>query len=127
MPASQIGSYSVLTMDRRPTPPTQKIQLESKAGVAGNAAWTTGVRSEPQQITTVVDVSTWSAAVALCGTYQALIGTVVALVYAGVSLSYSALILDVDAQPEPIRLGAGGLSGTSGALVRARWTIETRA
>ena len=126
MPTSSLGAATFVSMDRRPAKPTQKIQLESKPGVAGSAAWLTGVRSDPQQVTTVADVASYSAAQTLCATYQAMVGTVVAITHGGVSLGYYALILDVDAQPEAIALGVGGLGGSSRALVRARWTIETR-
>lgn len=126
MPASAFGAYNFVVMDRRPAAPTQKIQLESRAGVAGNAAWQTGVRSEPQQVNTVRDVADYATAVTLCASYQSLVGTVVTITYGGVVLGYSALVLDVDAQPEAIAKGVGGIAGASYGLVRARWTIETR-
>ena len=127
MPASAFGVYDFLVMEQRPAAPAQKIQLESRAGVAGNAAWSTGVRSEPQQISTIRDVATYSDAVNLCASYEGIVGTVVTIIYGGVALLYSALILSVDAQPEAIVGGVGGIAGSSRALVRARWTIETRA
>ena len=126
MPASAFGTATCLTMQPRPQGPAQKIALESKAGVAGNAAWQTGVRSEPQQIETLRDVADWAAAVALCATYEALIGTVLSVTYAGVVQSFSALIMDVKCQPEKILKGFGGLTPNGTAQVRATWTIETR-
>jgi hypothetical protein len=126
MPASALGTAQFLTMEPRPVGPSQKIALESKAGVSGNAAWQTGVRSEPQQITTLRDVADWTAAVTLCAGYESLIGTLVTVTYAGVLQSFSALILDVRPTPEAILFGRGGIAGTSTAQVRAVWTIETR-
>jgi hypothetical protein len=127
MPASAFGAYDFVQMSRRPAAPTQKIVLESRAGVAGNAAWSTGVRSDPQQIQTLRDVGTYSDAVTLCATYENLVGTVVSITYGGAVLGYTALVLAVEAQPEAVALGVGGIAGSSAALVRATWTIETRA
>ena len=124
--SSSFGSLAFLTMEPRPPAPTAKLQLESRAGVAGNAAWNTGVRSGSVQVETVADVSSWSAAVTLAATYEAAVGTVLAITYGGQSLSYYALILSVEARPEKIVKGLGGLSGNSAAIVRARWTVETR-
>jgi hypothetical protein len=126
MPASYFGTAAFLTMVPRPQGPTQKIALESRPGVNGNAAWATGIRSEPQQIETLRDVVDWSAALTLCAGYQAMVGSVVTVTYAGTLQAFAALILDVDPQPESIVKGLGGVAGASTALVRARWTIETR-
>lgn len=125
--ASSFGSLTFLTMEPRPPAPTAKVQLESRAGVTGNAAWNTGVRSGPVQVETVADVSSWSGAVTLAATYEAAVGTVLSITYGGQSLGYNALILSVEARPEKIVKGMGGLSGSSAAIVRARWTVETRA
>jgi hypothetical protein len=126
MPASALGTATFLTMVPRPQGPAQKIALESKAGVAGNAAWQTGVRSEPQQIETLRDVTDWAAAVALCATYESAIGSVLTVTYAGVLQGFTALILDVKCSPEKILKGMGGLTPNGTAQVRATWTIETR-
>lgn len=126
MALSSFGAYTFLSMDRRPAAPTEKIQLESKPGVAGNAAWKTGVRSDTQQVNTITDFVSYAAAQTAAATYQSLVGSVLAVTHGGVALGFYALILDVDAQPEAIVLGKGGTIATSRALVRTRWTIETR-
>lgn len=126
MPLSYFGTTPFWTMDPRPPAPQPKVQLESRAGVAGNAAWNTGTRSGPVQIETLADCASWSAAVTLAASYEALVGTVQAITFGGQTLSYSALILAVEARPEKIVAGYS-VYGTSRAMVRARWTIETRA
>jgi hypothetical protein len=69
MAASSLGSLNFLSMQPCPTGPQQQIVLESKAGVAGHGAFATGIRSAPQQVTTVVDVTSMANGVTLLATY----------------------------------------------------------
>jgi len=124
--SSALGIFNFLTMSRRPTGPQPKIVLESRAGVNGFAAWHTGIRGESQTVETWVDTSDYAGAEALAQLYAAAVGSVLPIMYAGAILPFSALVLSVDAQPEPLVIGFGGLSGVSRAGVRATWQILTR-
>ena len=126
MATSSFGSLNFISMEPRPAGPQQQIALEAKAGVAGHGAFATGVRSRQQTVTTVRDVASWSAALTLCGTYEAAVGTVQSVTFGGTALGFNALILAVECQPEKVVAGVGGIGGTAAAIVTAKWTIETR-
>ncbi len=123
---SSLGQFEFLTMNRRPAGPVQRVALESRAGVPGYAAYLTGARGEQQTVETWVDQPSFSAAQWLAEQYRWSVGSVVSIVYAGESLGYDALLLNVDAQPERIVIGYGGLSVVARAGVRATWTFVTR-
>ncbi|WP_291321222.1 hypothetical protein [Desulfonatronospira sp.] len=123
---SSLGQFEFLTMDRKPAGPVQRVALESRAGIPGYAAFLTGARGEQQTVETWVDQPTFASAQWLAEQYRWLVGSVVPIVYAGESLPYSALLVNVDAQPERIVIGYGGLSPVARAGVRATWTLVTR-
>ena len=123
---SALGNFDFLTMSRRPVGPLPKIAIESRAGVNGVAAWNTGTRGEVQTIETYVDVPTFGYAQTLADLYATVVGSLLPITYAGQTLPFVALVLSVEAQPEAIVLGVGGLSGVSRAAVRATWQIVTR-
>lgn len=120
--AAALGAFSFLTMNPRPQGAQEGIVLESRAGAAGHAAWKTGSRGESITVETVVDVSTYAAAVTLCGQYEAAAGSLLACTMGGNAVG-TYLVTRVNATPEAIVLGVGGIAGQSYAMVRATWHL----
>ena len=120
---SSIGSYDFLTMHSCPAPKSEGLVVESQAGKANVAIFTTGERGKEQEITTEVDVATWAAAVALAQAYPALKAAAsVNVTYGGQLLVDKYKVLDVTATPERV-IGHGGLSGAAEAVVKAQWKL----
>lgn len=109
-------------MHPRPQGAQEGIVLESRAGAAGHAAWKTGSRGESITVETLADVSSYANAVTLCGSYEAAAGSLLACTMGGASVG-TYLVTRVNATPEAIVLGVGGLAGQSRALVRATWHL----
>lgn len=124
MPASSIGAYVFLTMQPEPIGAAQRLAVEARAGVAGVGVWRTGVAGTEFSVTTLVDVVDWSTAVALAHNYRSMTaGGPYAISYGGVAMPYNVVVLDVRATAERIVAGTGGLSGSSGATVKAEWKL----
>ncbi len=125
MAVSSIGTFTFVSMQPPPSFPYQGIELESRAGINGYAAWKTGITADPFGVTTLRDVATLGAAESLFTSYQALVAAdPVLIAYAGSYLPFRVLVLRVE--PEELRatvLGVGGINGVSRAIVRAKWLL----
>lgn len=121
--ASSIGGIAFLRFDRRPPTAGEQVTLEAQAGKDGHAAWQTGSRGRTFSLATMRDVDTFANAQTLCATLEALRGTVVAIVFADTALG-NYLVNNVEATPEKILHGQGGVvGGASAAIVSANWTL----
>ena len=119
--ASSLGSFTFVTFDPKPITAQPGVALESRAGVAGHAAWLTGTRGQTSQHQTVTAVADWATAVTLAALYEAAVGSVLAASFGGVSCG-NQLVLGVKAEPEAIVQGVGEGYGFT-ALCRATWTL----
>lgn len=121
--ASSIGVYSVVSMQPKPQGSATRLALESRPGVDGVGLWELGTGGEAEEITTVVNVATFAAAVALCALYRATIGAgPQAIVYGGQGLG-NYHVLDVQAEPKAIVRSVGGVVPGGLAIVTAKWRI----
>ena len=117
-----IGAPSFTTF-ARPRKTAQQTLVESRPGTDGHSLWLLGNRGQPVEIETTVDVASATAAATTFDAYLAMVGTNVAVVWAGASVG-NFDVLDV----QPVKVGAtvlgvGGVSGASGGIVIARWTL----
>jgi hypothetical protein len=121
---SSIGTQSFISMTPQPLTAAQRVQVESRAGVAGVGFWLLGAAGEAYSPTTVRNVDTFANAVALANTYRTLIGGAPqALTYGGVAMG-NFVVVDVKASAERIVKGFGGVAPAGGlAIVRAQWTL----
>ena len=121
--ASTIGSYSVVSMTPKPQGSAVRLALESRPGVDGVGLWELGEGGEPEEITTVVNVADFAAAVTLCDLYRGLIGAgPQTIVYAGVNLG-DYHVLAVEAEPKAVVRTTGGVTPGGVAIVTAKWKI----
>jgi hypothetical protein len=122
---SSIGSHLFVRISDLPAPPQQQIELESRAGRHGLAAWLTGVKGQPFELTSWADVANGLSAVQAIGLYSALVGAgPQAVVYGGIPLAYHVLVLGV--QPVEVTstlLNVGGNLGISHGLCVAKWQL----
>lgn len=125
MANSQIGNYTFVSMLPPPLFPYEGTELEARAGVNGYAAWKTGKAADDFTVVTLRDVASLAAAAAAFANYQTLVAAAPQTIYyAGMILPFKVLVRKVE--PEEIRQvvrGVGGISGTSGAIVRAKWSL----
>lgn len=123
MPASSIGSATFIRMTPQPVPAGVQLVPEAKAGVANVGWWKAGSKGTEFSVHTLRDVDTFANAVALAAAYKTLQDAgALAVTYGGQSLG-NVLVLSVEATAEAIVAGYGGVAGTSGALVHAKWRL----
>jgi hypothetical protein len=125
-----IGEFQFINLSRLPSGPMRRTSREVRPGVNGGTLWDSGVRSEPIQVVSVVDVATISDAVDLVRQYEAAVGeTPLPIKFAGDGLN-GLLVVPVDVQPleqgvHATVIGCGGtVGGNSNALCRAVWTLQ---
>ena len=125
MSASSIGSFPFVRLSEFPLPPQEQIELESRAGRHGVAAWLTGFKGQPFAVDSLADTANGVAAANMIALYTSLVGAAPqTVVYGGVILPYQVLVKGI----EPLEvtqtiLGVGGILGLSQGLVIARWRL----
>ncbi len=125
MSASSIGPFPFIRISEFPLPPQEQMELESRAGRHGMAAWLTGFKGQPFAVESIADTINGVAAANAITNYTALVGAnPQTVVYGGVTLPYQVLVKGI----EPLEvtqtiLGVGGLLGLSQGLVIARWRL----
>lgn len=120
---SSIGSFQFTVMREQPQGISQRLQLESKAGVAGVAVWKLGAAGTQHTVNTLRDYASWSTAVAAEAAYKTLKDAGPVEIYFGGVYLGTVIVLDVRSHATRIAAGIGGLSGESTAIVEATWTI----
>ena len=120
--ASSIGSYSFVRMSPQPLTAAQRVQAESRAGVAGVGLWLLGAAGQEYTVETVAIYSTFANAVTGANNYRTLIGAAAqAIVYGGQSCG-NVVVLGVEARAERIVKGFSS-GGTALAIVTANWRL----
>lgn len=124
MSTFSIGSFNFIDMSEFPPSTRESVEVETRAGVNGHSLWLTGKRGMPFSVRTIVDVATVTAGGLLMAQYEAVVGSQATVVYAGVPFNKTFDVLNVaPVENRKILLGIGGVSGTSGALLVADWSL----
>jgi hypothetical protein len=125
-----IGDFEFINLSRLPSGPMRRLTREDRPAINGGTLWDSGVRSEPIQVVSVVDVATISDAVSLFRDYEATVGgNPLPVRFAGDAIDGLTV---VPVHVEPIEegvhatvIGCGGtIGGNSQALCRAVWTLQ---
>lgn len=122
---SSIGRFAFLQMSGPPQAIAAQLDVESRAGVDGNALWNTGQRGRPFEVETLVDLANLAVANAAYRSYQSLIGSGPhQVIWGGVFTSLQVEVLDVTpaGTPSLAVTAIGGLTGGACTL-RCRWTL----
>lgn len=119
--------FPFLTLQGLLVPYHDRFEREIRPGVSGIGLWVTGDRGEPFQIQTMLDCASESAAFTAFAAYTAAVLTKKDLYYAGAL--WGTIVVQSVNLVEVRKLGrmVGGIQGggSSGAALRAQWTLET--
>jgi len=125
-----IGEFDFISLSRLPSGPMRRTSREVRPGVNGGTLWDSGVRSEPIQVVSTVDVATIGDAIELVRQYEATVGeNPLTIKFAHDALN-GLTVVPVDVQPleEGVHatvIGCGGtVGGNSNALCRVVWTLQ---
>ena len=130
--AATIGGQSVLTfLGAVDGLLGQTLEEITRAGVDGHAFRRLGLRADPFQIDTVVDLEDAEAAEDEYAAYKALQGTLVSLVEPDATEHADLAVLRVTiVSRQAIATSVGGVNldaGDAGTLLRCRWTLQATA
>ena len=122
---TSIGAHNFVNIDRRPAGPQEGVVLESQAGVDGVTAWLTGNTGRRSTIMSFRDCVDLADALTTFAAYEAAAALGPLAVYYGQTLlPFGVKVLDVQAvEIKSVVHGSGGVLGTSGAILRARWSL----
>lgn len=136
MATSFIGSFEFVTLHHpqdRGAPPlltAEQTDIIQRPGVDGTAIMLMGVKGESFQMRSFVNVPTFALANDLMALYRDLIGEAPqTVVWNGVDyeIAYQVKYAVLDVKPISLRavsVVSGGLSGGTGAVVDALWTLQ---
>lgn len=120
-----IGHLRFFTLSPPPEIAKESVELVTRQGVNGTAAWLTGQRGVPRVHQTKVDCLTVGAADAtFTNQYRPLIGAIVNVIWANLAMGQF-LVKDVrNKQITALALSSGGLLGGAGrAWLEAEWEL----
>lgn len=124
MSLNTIGDAVFFTMTGPLEAAAQQVEVEARAGIDGNAVWQTGLRGEPVEVTTTIDlVGDLSTAQNVMNFYRAMKGggpfpVIRADQYLGL-----VIVLDVKSGGAELMVSAlGGVNGGN-VMLSAKWSL----
>lgn len=129
MSVFRLGDFSFINLTRALSRPVERLEREIRLGTSGVTFWRTGKRGEPFQLASVADVADVDAAQDLLAEYEDLVGgDPVNAIWA--DRAHESLVVVHNVMPlegglHATLIGIGGLLGSSNALLRAVWLVET--
>lgn len=124
---AQLGDETFFTLGEIAEGKQQRLEIEARSGVDGQALWKTGRRGEVFQVESIADFADLGQAHSALRRYELLVGgDPTTMIYAGLTESFDVVILGVKPlphYPKRILLGVGGLITPAYAVLRCTWQL----